>query len=94
MLSKNGLNRTTVISLIPSAEDKEIMLKITDYAYDEKSGSLIVAGIYKDRSVTLQLHDETLDLNLYPNSFGKRFFYYDKHVFFLDDASDVEGSFN
>lgn len=93
-MDKNGLNRRNVISIIPSSEDKNVQLRITDYAFDKDTGQIIVAAIYKDRSVTLHLHDDTLNENLYPNSLGKRFFYIDKHVFFLDNASDITGNFD
>lgn len=89
----NGLNRMNIISTIPSAEDKREILKITDYAFDKETGKIIIAAIFHEQSLTLHLHDDTLNEDLYPNSFGKRFFYTNSHVFFLDDAVDINGNF-
>lgn len=93
-MADDGLNRTKIISVIPAAEDKNLFLKITDYTYEESSQSIVVAAIYKNRSYLLKVHDEVLNYNIYSNSIGKIYVYIDNHIFFIDDAKDMEGEFD
>lgn len=93
-MANDGLNRTKVISVIPSAEDKNIFLRITDYTYEEHNDKIILAAIYNKKSYLLEVHNDVLDYKQYPNSMGKLFAYIDGHIFFIDDAKDMEGEFN
>lgn len=89
----NVLDRRNVISVLKSYQDESVILKVTDYVYDENTGKVYVAAIYRNRSHTLELHNELLDQNDFPGTFGKRYFVIDGYLFLLDNSSDIAGVF-
>lgn len=86
-----NLNRSIVISRIPEFHDKNDLLKITDYVYDENK--IGVNAIYQNKEYQLELLSEMLNPDDYPNCFGRRYFKIHEKVFFLDEASDTTGAF-
>lgn len=99
-MARAALGRTENLASIPSAEDRNVILTVTDYFFDDDSGRIILAANYNDgrtslkEPLTLEVKDDCLDYTKYPNSFGKLYVFIHGHVFFIDDAHDYNGQFD
>ena len=90
---KNILDRRNIITVIKSYQDDKILLKVTDYVYDEESNKVYIAAIYNNKSYTLQVKNDYLDQEEFPNTFGQRYVIIDGYLFFINNAKDILGVF-